>query len=111
MTGFGVLSLVTFFPIVGALLIAAQNKDATRNIRWIALYTTLITFGISLCIINNLLCMTSSLGRASAQGPYPSRRPIRKRCLNCLNPLFGLFLGLLLGLSRHRLIHPARRRL
>ncbi len=50
MTGFGVLSLVTFFPIFGALLIAAQNRDATRNIRWIALYTSLITFGISLYI-------------------------------------------------------------
>jgi NADH-quinone oxidoreductase subunit M len=50
MSGLGVLSLVTFFPVVGALLIAAQNKDATRNIRWIALYTTLITFGVSLYI-------------------------------------------------------------
>jgi NADH-quinone oxidoreductase subunit M len=50
MSGFDVLSLVTFFPVVGALLIAAQNKDATRNIRWIALYTTLITFGVSLYI-------------------------------------------------------------
>jgi NADH-quinone oxidoreductase subunit M len=50
MSGFGVLSLVTFFPLVGALIIAAQNKDAVRNARWIALYTTLFTFGVSLYI-------------------------------------------------------------
>jgi NADH-quinone oxidoreductase subunit M len=50
MSGFGVLSLVTFFPLVGALIIAAQNKEATRNIRWVALYTTLFTFGVSLYI-------------------------------------------------------------
>ena len=37
MSGFGVLSLVTFFPLVGALLIAAQNKEAKGNARWIAL--------------------------------------------------------------------------
>jgi NADH-quinone oxidoreductase subunit M len=50
MSGFGVLSLVTFFPLVGALIIAAQNREATRNIRWVALYTTLFTFGVSLYI-------------------------------------------------------------
>jgi NADH-quinone oxidoreductase subunit M len=50
MSGFGVLSLVTFFPLVGALVIAAQNGEATRNIRWVALYTTLFTFGVSLYI-------------------------------------------------------------
>ncbi len=50
MTGFGVLSLVTFFPLAGALLIAAQHKEAKGNARWIALYTTLFTFGVSLYI-------------------------------------------------------------
>ncbi len=45
MNGFGVLSLVTFFPLLGALLIAVQNKAADRNARWIALYTTLFTLG------------------------------------------------------------------
>ena len=47
-TGFGLLSLVTFLPLVGALGIAALNKDAKGNARWIALYTTLVTFGASL---------------------------------------------------------------
>jgi NADH-quinone oxidoreductase subunit M len=53
MSGFGVLSLVTFFPLVGALLIAAQNKAAKRNARWIALYTTLFTLGVALWIWAN----------------------------------------------------------
>ena len=50
MTGFGVLSLVTFFPLAGALLIAVQHKEAKGNARWIALYTTLFTFGVALYI-------------------------------------------------------------
>ena len=47
-TGFGLLSLITFFPLVGALGIAALNKEAKGNARWIALYTTLFTLGASL---------------------------------------------------------------
>ena len=46
-TGFGLLSLITFFPLVGALAIAALNKEATGNARWIALYTTLFSLGAS----------------------------------------------------------------
>jgi NADH-quinone oxidoreductase subunit M len=47
-TGFNILSLVTFFPLAGALLIAAQNPVAKGNARWIALYTTLFTLGAAL---------------------------------------------------------------
>jgi NADH-quinone oxidoreductase subunit M len=50
MNGFGVLSLCTFFPLVGALLIAVQNREAKTNARWIALYTTLFTLGVALWI-------------------------------------------------------------
>jgi NADH-quinone oxidoreductase subunit M len=53
MNGFGVLSLCTFFPLVGALLIAAQNREAKNNARWIALYTTLFTLGVALWIWAN----------------------------------------------------------
>jgi NADH-quinone oxidoreductase subunit M len=45
-----ILSVVTFLPLVGALLIAAQNADAKRNVRWIALWTTLVTFFVSLLL-------------------------------------------------------------
>ena len=45
-----ILSVTTFLPLVGALLIGTLNADAVRNARWIALWTTLITFFVSLLI-------------------------------------------------------------
>ncbi len=48
MNGFGILSLITFFPLLGALLITTLNRDAKTNARWIALYTTLFTLGAAL---------------------------------------------------------------
>ncbi|MBV1693478.1 MAG: NADH-quinone oxidoreductase subunit M [Hyphomicrobiales bacterium] len=45
-----ILSLTTFLPLLGALFILFLNKDATRNARWIALWTTMITFLVSLAI-------------------------------------------------------------
>ncbi len=45
-----ILSVVTFLPLVGALLIAGLNSDAKINARWIALWTTIITFFVSLLI-------------------------------------------------------------
>lgn len=53
MTAWPILSLVTFLPLVGVLLILFINDDsenARRNIRAIALLTTLFTFIISLFI-------------------------------------------------------------
>jgi NADH-quinone oxidoreductase subunit M len=44
------LSVVTFLPLAGAVLIAFLNKDATGNARWMALWTTLITFFVSTLI-------------------------------------------------------------
>jgi NADH-quinone oxidoreductase subunit M len=48
--GWPILSVVTFLPILGALLIAAQNREAVGNIRYIALWTTIVTFLVSLLI-------------------------------------------------------------
>ena len=45
-----ILSVVTFLPLAGALLIAFLNKGAKGNVRWIALWTTIITFLLSLLI-------------------------------------------------------------
>ena len=49
-----ILSLVTFLPLVGALLIAVMaggdDEAGRRNARWIALWTTAITFAVSLPI-------------------------------------------------------------
>src|SRR6202162_4736047 len=54
MTTWPILSVVTFLPVVGALLIYISRGDdeaARRNARWIALWTTLITFGVSLILV------------------------------------------------------------
>ena len=49
-----ILSVVTFLPTLGALLIYLSRGDdeaAQGNARWIALWTTLITFGVSLILV------------------------------------------------------------
>jgi NADH-quinone oxidoreductase subunit M len=49
-----ILSVTTFLPLVGALLITALPSDGEaeqRNARWIALWTTLVTFAISLILL------------------------------------------------------------
>ncbi len=55
MTSWPILSVVTFLPTVGALLVylLARGSDeaANRNARWIALWTTLITFAVSLILV------------------------------------------------------------
>jgi NADH-quinone oxidoreductase subunit M len=53
MTSWPILSVVTFLPIAGALFIAFLSDDeaGARNARWVALWTTLITFAISLILI------------------------------------------------------------
>jgi len=54
MTTWPILSVVTFLPVLGALLIWLSRGDdepARRNSRWIALWTTLITFGVSLILV------------------------------------------------------------
>jgi len=54
MTTWPILSVVTFLPVVGALLVYLSRGDdeaARRNSRWIALWTTLITFAVSLILV------------------------------------------------------------
>jgi NADH-quinone oxidoreductase subunit M len=51
--GWPILSTVTFLPLLGALLIFAlrgNDESTNRNARYIALWTTLITFAISLLL-------------------------------------------------------------
>src|SRR5436190_115370 len=52
-TGFGLLSLITFCPLIAALAIAALNKEAKGNARWIAFYMTLFTLGASIYLWAN----------------------------------------------------------
>src|SRR5437868_4262017 len=54
MTTWPILFIVTFLPIVGALIIyvsRGEDEAARRNSRWIALWTTLVTFAISLILV------------------------------------------------------------
>jgi NADH-quinone oxidoreductase subunit M len=53
MISWPILSVVTFLPIAGAVFIAFLNGDeaGVRNARWVALWTTLVTFAISLILI------------------------------------------------------------
>ena len=53
MTSWPILSVVTFLPIAGALFIAFLRDDEAglRNARWVAMWTTLITFAISLILV------------------------------------------------------------
>src|ERR1700744_2994361 len=54
MTTWPILSVVTFLPAIGALLISLTSGDdeaARRNARWIALWTTLGTFVVSLILV------------------------------------------------------------
>jgi NADH-quinone oxidoreductase subunit M len=51
MFGFGILSGLLVLPLIGAasiLLLRGEDQATVNNIRWIALWTTLITFGLSL---------------------------------------------------------------
>jgi NADH-quinone oxidoreductase subunit M len=54
MTTWPVLSVTTFLPLVGALLIYIVRGDdeaGSRNARWIALWTTIVTFAVSLVLV------------------------------------------------------------
>jgi NADH-quinone oxidoreductase subunit M len=45
------LNLVTFFPLVGVLVILFINRENSNAIRWIALIASTLTFGISLWML------------------------------------------------------------
>jgi NADH:ubiquinone oxidoreductase subunit 4 (subunit M) len=52
-SGINPLLLVTFFPLVGVLLILLYKKTWKSAIRWTALITSLVTFGLSLWCFPN----------------------------------------------------------
>jgi NADH-quinone oxidoreductase subunit M len=54
MASWPIISVTTFLPILGVLLILALRGDdeaSKRNARWIALWTTLVTFALSLIMV------------------------------------------------------------
>ena len=53
MTAWPVLSLVTFLPLVGAafiLIVRGDEETVASNARWVALWTTLVTFLVSIAL-------------------------------------------------------------
>jgi NADH-quinone oxidoreductase subunit M len=54
MSSWPILSITTFLPLLGVLFIATLNGDdavVKRNARWAALWTTLVTFALSLILV------------------------------------------------------------
>jgi NADH-quinone oxidoreductase subunit M len=54
MTSWPILSVTTFLPLLGALFIMLMRSNGeaeSRNARWVALWTTLVTFAISLILV------------------------------------------------------------
>lgn len=54
MTSFPILSLTIFLPLVGALFILFLRGDddaIKKNARWVALWTTLVTFAVSVFLV------------------------------------------------------------
>jgi NADH-quinone oxidoreductase subunit M len=54
MSSWPILSISTFLPLLGVLFIATLNGDEAvvkRNARWAALWTTLVTFAVSLILV------------------------------------------------------------
>jgi NADH-quinone oxidoreductase subunit M len=54
MLSWPILSVTTFLPLAGALfimLLGSEGEAEKRNARWVALWTTLITFAVSLVLV------------------------------------------------------------
>ncbi len=78
MTSWPLLSVITFLPLAGALFIAflSDDPDGVRNARWVALWTTLIVFAISLLLLRRFDASSPDFqfvehwGRSSASTAY-----------------------------------------
>ena len=56
MTSFPILSLTIFLPLVGVLFILflrGEDEAIKKNARWVALWTTLVTFAVSLFLVTS----------------------------------------------------------
>ena len=54
MISWPILSITTFLPVVGALfviMLPGESEAGKRNARWAALWTTIVTFAVSLMML------------------------------------------------------------
>lgn len=52
-TGPGLLSLITFLPLIGALLMMLLPKDQSKLLRYVALGVSIVTFAVSLTLLTH----------------------------------------------------------
>ncbi len=45
-----ILTIITFLPLLGAVVIAFLGRERTSSIRWVALFFSLLTFLITVCL-------------------------------------------------------------
>ena len=91
-----ILSVTVFLPLVGALLIATLNADAKGNARWIALWTTLVTFAVSLLVWINF--DTSTAGFQFVE-EHAWLGPLKyKMGVDCISMLFVILTTFLMPL-------------
>ena len=57
------LSLVTFFPLAGVLVLLFMKEENKNALRWTALITALATFAISLVMLGQFNAANADLGR------------------------------------------------
>ena len=55
------LTLLTFFPLLGVLVILFMNSEMKNAIRWVALVTSLLTFVISLWVLSQFTASNPDL--------------------------------------------------
>ena len=61
------LTLVTFTPLVGVLVLLLWKTENKNAQRWVALITSLVTFGISLVVLS----WFNTYDAADPGGPVP----------------------------------------
>lgn len=78
-----ILSVTTFLPLVGALfilLLRGDDEAAKRNARWVALWTTVITFVVSVFLITGSGSGQSRISVCRGSAVAWRKYPLQARC-------------------------------
>ncbi len=68
--GFNILSMITFIPILGMLIIAIVPNRGEKSARWIALITSLIMLGLSVVLWLNFNSAQGAMQFEEMYGGY-----------------------------------------
>ncbi len=68
------LTLVTFFPLVGVLVLLFLKEEQKEAARWTALVTSLITFAISIAVLVQFHRLRSRFADGDQRALDPGRR-------------------------------------